>query len=165
MKKIVSMLIAVLLLATFGLFALGSSSGEDTTEDQGSGTAATDTAKANLGDYNIEIKSCRMAENYSGKKVVIVKYGFTNYDDEPASFSVAIKDSVFQDGIGLNEAYMLSDSANYSSDNQLKEIKKDATLDVEVAYELNDETTDITVEVSEWISLSDKTVTKTFTIA
>lgn len=165
MKKLTSMLIAILLLATFGLFALGSGSSEGGTEDQGSGSASTETAKANLGDCNVEIKSCRLAEDYSGKKVVIVTYGFTNYADDPASFSVAVEDTVFQDGIGLNEAYMLSDNANYSADNQLKEIKKEATLDVEVAYELNDETTDITVEVSEWLSLSDKTITKTFTIA
>lgn len=164
MKRIVSILLAVLLLATFGLFALGSGS-ESGTEDQGSGSAATETSKANLGDYNIEIKSCRLAEDYSGKKVVIVKYGFTNYAENAVSFSVAVEDEVFQNGVGLNNSFMLSDSANYSADNQTKEIKKDASLDVEVAYELNDTTTDIEVEVSEWISLSDKTITKTFTIA
>lgn len=165
MKKLISMLTAALLLLTFGLFAIGSGSSEGTTENQGNGSAATETSKGNLGNYNIEIKSCRISKDYSGKKVVIVKYGFTNYGDEAASFTVAVEDGVFQNGIGLTKAVILDDSANYNSDDQLKEIKKDATLDVEVAYELNDETTDITVEVSEWISLSDKTVTKTFSIA
>lgn len=165
MKKITSMLIALLLLATFGLFAIGSGSSEGTTEDQGNDTAATKTEKSNLSDCNIEIKSCRLAKDYDGKKVVIITYGFTNYADDAASFNTAVEDAVFQNGIGLNEAYILSESANYNADNQIKEIKKEATLDVEVAYELNDETTDITVEVTEWFSLDDKKITKTFTIA
>lgn len=67
--------------------------------------------------------------------------------------------------MGLNEAYLLADDANYSSDNQTKEIKKGASLDVEVAYELNDTTSDVEVEVKELFSFSDRTITKTFSIA
>ena len=47
----------------------------------------------------------------------------------------------------------------------MKEIKKGATLSVDVAYTLNDETTPIDVEVSEIFSLTDKKITKTFTIS
>ena len=65
----------------------------------------------------------------------------------------------------MNSAYILDDSANYSSDNQTKNIQKGATLDVEVAYMLNDNTTDIVVEVKEFISFNDKKITKTFKIA
>lgn len=152
------------LLLTFGLFALGSGE-SSTTDDQGSGNSDVSETKANLGDYNIEIKSCRLATDYEGKKVVIVTYGYTNYSETATSFMTAVTDTVYQNGIGLNKAYVLNDSANYSEDNQTKEIKKDASLDVEVAYELNDETTDIEVEVKEWISFNDSVVTKTFTIA
>lgn len=165
MKKLISTILIVSLLLTFGLFALGSGDEEEKTENQGSSTTTTEPSKTNLGNYNIEIKSCRIAEDFEGKKVAIITYGFTNYDDDDASFSFAVKDSAFQNGIGLNKAYILSDSANYSSDNQLKEIKKEASLDVEVAYELNDTTTEILVEVEELISFSDKKITKTFTIA
>ena len=42
---------------------------------------------------------------------------------------------------------------------------KGATIEVEVAYELNDTTTDIEVEVSELISFNDSMITKTFSIA
>ena len=165
MKKLLTLLMAVVLLLTFGLFALGSSESDSSADDQGSGAAAVDTAKTNLGDYNVEIKSCRLAKDYEGKDVVIVTYGFTNYGDDAASFSVSLEDAVYQSGVGLNKAYVLADSANYSADNQTKEIKKDASIDVEVAYELNDTTTPIDVEVSEWISFDDAKVTKTFTIA
>ena len=79
-------------------------------------------------------------------------------------FNFAFTDEVFQGGVGLNKAYVLPNSADYSSDNQTKKIKKGSTLEVEAAYELNDTTTDITVEVSELISFSDKKVTRTFSI-
>ena len=65
----------------------------------------------------------------------------------------------------FNEAYVLKESANYEPDNQTKEIKKGATIEVEVAYELNDTTIDIEVEVKELFSFSDKTITKTFSIS
>ncbi|MBQ4101255.1 MAG: DUF5067 domain-containing protein, partial [Oscillospiraceae bacterium] len=85
--------------------------------------------------------------------------------DEAAAFYIALDATVYQNGVGLNESYFLSDSANYSSDNQTKEIKKGASIEVEVAYELNDETTDIEVEVKETFSFDDAVVKKTFSIA
>lgn len=118
----------------------------------------------NLGEYTVEIKGCRLAEDYEGKDVVIVKYSFTNNADKSAAFYLAFKDSVYQNDVGLNKSYVVDDSYNYSADNQTKEIKKGATIDVEVAYELNDTKTDIEVEVSELISLNDKKITKTFSI-
>ncbi len=166
MKKIISLLLAIVLVAVFGAFALAS--GEDEGGNQGSGTASGSSANQDteLGDYSVVIDSCRLAEDYEGKKVVIVKYLFTNNDnDEATSFMVAFDEEVYQNGVGLNEAYVLKESANYEPDNQTKEIKKGATIEVEVAYELNDTTTDIEVEVKELFSFSDKTITKTFSIS
>ena len=96
---------------------------------------------------------------------VIIKYGFTNNADNPTSFMVAFDDGVYQNGVGLNQSFFVDDSANYNGDDQNKEIKKGASLDVEVAYELNDTTTDIEVEVKEFISFNDSVIKKTFTIA
>lgn len=165
MKKIGTLLLVILMIATFSLFALGS--GEDGESNQGSGnadkTAATDNTA--IGDYSLVIDSCRLAKDYEGKDVVIVKYKFTNEnDDNPTAFYLTFDDTVYQNGVGLNEAYVLKDSAKYSADNQTKEIKKGATIDVEVAYELNDTKTDIEVEVEELFSFSDKTIKKTFSI-
>lgn len=167
MKRIVSMMLAVLLIGTFALFALGSGDDEKETADQGSGSAQKDqnanTDSDRLGDYSLVIDSCRLAEDYEGKPVAIIKYIFTNVEDEDAaSFTFAFNDTVFQNGVSLNGAYVLNDDANYSIDNQTKEIKKGASLEVEVAYELNDTTSDLEVEVSELISLDDKVIKKTF---
>ena len=151
------------MIFTFALFAMGS--GEDTSEDQGSGTAENSTEKSNLGDYQVDIQSCRLAKDFEGKDVVIVKYIFKNVSrDSAAAFYVAVDENVYQNGVGLNEAYILADSANYSADNQTKEIKKGASIEVEVAYELNDTTSDIEVEVKEWISFNNTVITKTFSI-
>ena len=158
MKKL-SVIFTVLLICLFGVFALGST--ESGTDNQGNGSAGGE----NLGKYSVTIDSCRLARDYENKPVVIVKYKFTNVSDEsPAAFYIAFDDHVYQNGVGLNEAYVLASNANYNADNQTKEIKKGASIDVEVAYVLNDTTTDIEVEVSEWLSFSSKTVTKTFSI-
>ncbi len=166
MKRVICILLSIVMIAAFGFFALASSSEDGGEQNQGNGTAET-AAKDNnnLGDYKVEILSCRLAKTYDDKPAVIVKYSFTNNGDDAASFMFTFEDNVFQNGIGLNSAFLMADSANFSSDNQTKEIKKGATLEVEVAYELNDETTDIEVEVSELISWDDAVIKKTFSIA
>ncbi len=167
--KIRKSLLAVLLIIVFLLFAVASGSDSSSeTASQGSDAAVSVPEEDNttLGDYSVEIDSCRLAQDFEGKPIVIVKYIFTNVsDDDAASFSFALDASVYQNGVGLNESYFADDSANYNSDNQMKDIKQGATLEVEVAYELNDTSTDIVVEVSEFISFSDKVITKTFSIA
>lgn len=168
MKKMTLLMVA-LLIAVFAVFAMGSGESTSTTKDQGSGVAAGSENNNDpnvLGDYKVEIESCRLAKAYDDAPVVIVKYIYTNVsDDDATSFTLAVNDEVFQNGVGLNKAYLLDDSANYSSDNQSKEIKKGASIEVEVAYALNDTTSDIEVEVSELISLNDTTITKTFSIS
>ena len=163
-NKVLSFVMATVLVAVFCLFALGS--GESTKGDQGSGESKNAAeASTKLGDYNVEIKACRLAKDYEGKNVAIITYGFTNNADEATAFAYTFEYHVYQNGVGLNEAYILSDSANYAGENQTKEIKKGATLDVEVAYVLNDTTTELEVEVGELFSFDDSVVTKTFTIA
>lgn len=162
-RKLITLIAVLATIFIFGLFALGS--GDSGTEDQGSASVQTSSQSSNLSNYSVEIKSCRFAEDYEGKPIVIVKYAFTNNDEDPIAFYIAFDDTVYQNGVGLNECYVADDSANYSSDNQTKEIKKGATIEVEIAYELNDTKTDIEVEVSQLFSLSDKKITKTFKIS
>ena len=144
----------------------GASGVGNNVDDQGNGTSGgSQSAQNNLGDYNVTIKSCRLAKDYQGKAIVIVKYEFTNNSDDNAAFWTTFEDNVYQNGIGLNECIVTDSSANYSTDNQMKEIKPGATLEVEIAYTLNDSTTPIDVEISEYFSFDDKVVKKTFTIA
>ena len=169
MKRVLIVVLAAILVLTFGLFAMASGE-EDTASDTGNDTQSAGQAQKpqennnRLGDYEVEIKSARLTKDFEGKDVVVITYGFTNYGKENASFSFALDDQVFQNGVGLNNAYVLKDD-DYSADNQTKEIKTGASLDVDVAYELNDTTTDVEVELSELISFDDAKITKTFKIA
>ena len=181
-NKWINLIAVLVIICSFTVFALGS--GEDgKTDDQGKGTAETaenaeNTAKAeeskaenvsdgkgNLGDYDIEIKSCRIAKDYEGNDVVIVKYGFTNNSDKATSFAVAMHDTVFQNGVELESAFVLDEDADFESENYMKDIKGGATIDVEKAFKLDDATSDIEVEVKELISLNNDMVKKTFSIA
>ncbi len=179
-KKVLSLIAVCVLIITFAMFALGSSSEEENntvtqaagnvdtaaTENitQEIGKADTETVDNNtLGDYKVEIKSCRLAKDYEGKDAVIVTYSFSNLkNDDASSFMTSIEDNVYQNGVGLNESYILDDSYNYDSGNSTKEIKKGASIDVEIAYELNDNTTPIEVEVKEYFSWDEKVITKQF---
>ena len=166
MKKYLPVLLSLIIVFSFACFALGSGEDDSKKATQGSGKAETTVAdNEKLGDYAVEIKGCRLAKDYEGKDVVIIKYKFTNNSDKAANFMFAFDDNAFQDGIGLNEAYALSDSAKFSDDNQTKDIKPGSSLDVECAYTLNDTKTDVEVEVKELISLDEKTISKTFSIA
>ena len=165
-KRILSIVAVIALLLAYGLFAMASGSSEDA-DNQGSDSATTDSGKdSNIYYYNVVIKSCRLAKDYSGNPIAIVTYTFTNNAEDATCFMYAFNDAVYQNGVGLNKCYLASDSANYSSENQTKQIKTGATLDVEVAYVLNDETTDLEVEVKRLINFFDKDemVTKTFKI-
>lgn len=166
MKRVLSLILAVLIVLTFGVFALASSSSDDDTKTQSTGQ--TDTAQTDdtsLGKISVEIKSCRIAKDYEGSPVAIVTYVFTNNDDDAKSFWLAVEHHAYQNGIGLNDAYILEDSANYNDENYMKEVKKGASLEVERAYKLNDTTTDIEVEVKKLISLDDTTIRKVFTLS
>ncbi|MBO4973033.1 MAG: DUF5067 domain-containing protein [Clostridia bacterium] len=164
-KKQFQFVAMILVVTMFFMFAVASSESE-TQQNQGTGEAAQNNsgAKNNLGDYNVEIKSCRLEKDFEGKPVVIIKYGFTNNSSDPKAFWLAVDCSVYQNGVGLNEAYVLSESANYSADNQTKEIKTGVSIDVEVAYSLNDTETKIDVEVAETFSFTNDKVIKSFNI-
>ena len=164
LKKLLCCIAVGAILIVFGLCAVASTEdpGDEENNPSESGVVEVNKNTNNLGNYNVEIKSCRIAEDYEGKPIAIVTYSFTNNDDDAASFIFTFEYKAYQNGIGLNECYFADDSANYSSDNQLKEIKKGATLDVEVAYVLNDTVTNIEIEVSELISWDDDVVTKIF---
>ena len=168
MKKSLSTTLSIVFILVFALFGIASSSSEDSGEAQNNNgeeqVQTNPTSDDTLGDYVVKIKSARMTKTYDGKAAIVITYAFTNNNSEPQAFSYAIEDAVFQNGIGLNEAYFLTDNDNYSSDNQIKEIKQGSTLNVDVAYELNDSTSDIEVELSEYFSLTDEKITKTFSL-
>ncbi len=172
MKKIIIFL-AVGLGVLFVLFLLargqedtGNSESEIISRQESEEGKNSSVSEETREDYSVVIDSYRLAKDYADKDVVIIKYIFSNIsDDDPAAFYVTFDANVYQNGVGLNEAYFVEESANYSADNQTKEVKKGASLVVEAAYELNDTTSDIDVEVERIFNFSDFKITKTFSLA
>ncbi len=164
MKKLLSVFLVLMIVLAFGAFAVASGSDDEDKAPSAAQAENTNEDDNSLGKYSVEIKSCRLAKDYEGKSVVIVTYVFTNNDDEATSFWLAIDHKAYQNGIGLNDAYILDDSANFNDDNYMKEIKKGTTLEVERAYKLNDTTTDVEVEAKKQISFDDTTIRKVFKI-
>ncbi len=167
-KQVWFWILIVLAVIVLGSALGGGDDSKENTSTKANGEAAVETKASHdneIGEYSVEIKSVRMAKTYDDKNAVIVTYHYTNNtNDNPTAFFIAFEDRVYQNGVGLNEAYLLKDSEKYNSDNQTKEIKKGASIDVEVAYELNDSTTPLDVEVKELFSFSDKTISKTFNL-
>lgn len=163
MKKIVSLLLVLTVLA-----ALCVGCGSSSEVDQGDGTVNAPQEDANpnaLGDYTVEIVSCRMAKDYEDAPAIIVKYRFTNVsDEEAAAFMFSVSDTAYQNGIELETALIFDDKYNYDSGNSMKEIKMGATLEVECAYVLEDTTSDVLIEVEEFFSFNNKVIKKTFQI-
>lgn len=167
MKKKISVVLSILAVLAFAFFAIasGSSDSDETKVTQEAGEAVAESADSNsLGDYQVEIKNARLTKNWEGKDAVVITYGFTNNADEPAAFWLAFEDDVYQGGVGLEKAYTLKDGDPYDEANQNKEIKNGVTIDVDVAYILNDTETDIEVEVKELYSFDDDVVSRVFSI-
>lgn len=165
------LIVVIVLIGVIGASGGGEDTGTETTVAPSVGNSIsqavveTEAIKDNqLGSYQVEIKNARLTKNYEGKPVVVITYGFTNNSSEPQAFWLTIDDTVYQNGVGLEKAYVLDDNDPYDEANQNKEIKSGVTLDVDVAYILNDTETDIEVEAKEIVSFTNDVVTRTFSL-
>ena len=115
--------------------------------------------KGDLDKYHVEILGARTSPDSLGGTDALIKVRFTNVsDDDPASFALKLKMSVFQDGIGLNTGFPKVN--DYESGDQYKEIKKGASLDIEIPVKLSDESTPMEVEIAPHFSTKKEKVTQ-----
>lgn len=118
--------------------------------------AAEQPNDGTIGDYKCVVKSAEKCTDYAGKDAILITYDFTNNSKNAISFDVALDARAYQDGIGLETA-ILDEETDWLD----VEIKPGVTKEVKKAYSLRDTSTEIEIEVSELISLSDdKIVTK-----
>lgn len=156
-------IIVILVIGIIGA-ASGNKSQEDTTKDNSSTpvVASTDPVQeGQIGKYIVTIKDSKVTEDLSGNKILIVTYSFTNNNEEPKAFSYVIEDKLYQNGVQLGDVYSSYGIDDYDFDNQHKEIQQGISLDIQAAYELNDESSDVEVRISELFSLTDDTLTYT----
>ena len=134
---------------------------EQTAQEPEEPTAPADSG--DLGDYHVTIGDVTYGEDYEGEKVVVVHYDFTNNASEAKAALFAINVKAFQDGVELETA-LVADDTVYDAAIAQKEIKSGVTLeDCQAAFVLSG-TSDIEVEVTEFISFSDEKLVKTFKV-
>ena len=80
-------------------------------EESSEPTETVRTNPANLGDYTVEIKSATVTQDYDGNPAVIITYSWTNNSSETTSPMLSISTAVFQDGIGMDSAFIYDDPA------------------------------------------------------
>ena len=152
---------AIMLVALAGCGEVLDEVGDIVTDPVVPSIGGTMTGEGELGDYYIKIVSATTDKDYEGKDVLIVTYEWTNNGDEEQMFSTAFSAKAYQNGIECASAYFVD---SVDAQKSLTNIKPGASLEVQEAYALND-TSDVEIEVTEWISFNDDKVVKTFKLA
>ena len=133
MKRLFTILLAALMV-----FALVSC---------GSGGAVTRGKTLTLGDYVIEFAGYELTKDSLGGDAVLITYNFTNNSDEACAFTDSAYYEVLQGEESLNSTtiYVSEESMDTITKNEYEEIEPGATIEVVVAYELEDTSSPVTV--------------------
>lgn len=174
MKKLWLVLLVVIL--GLALVACGNGSTNDTLADSSNnasdGTSNDTTDKNNhtpssegqIGNFYCKINDAIFINSYDGVSCIVVSYDFTNNSDSAISAWGALYPQAFQNGIELESKYIGETlPEGWNDDNEDKQIKTGATITCCKGFALDD-SSDVEVEISEFLGFSDDVVTKTFSV-
>lgn len=157
---VVAIIVVVAVIAALG----GGGSKTPETSSSGESTSAASASKTTSNkDFEVKLKDSFATDDSEGKPVLVVTYEFKNTSDKKASWMIVVDDTALQDGIGLNKTYTSYGIDDYNSDNQQKEIMPGKTLEVQEAYYLNDETTQVEIQIAPSFAWEDE-IYETFKI-
>lgn len=157
-RKLYALCVAMLLTVS----VMGCGSGQ--TQPTQTEPAVSQENDGTLGDSKVEIGDFLLTKTYEGKDAIVINMNFTNNSDDAKSYMSALMSTAYQDGVELSTAIIIDDTV-YDSDSQMKELKKGASINVQVAYELSNITSDVEFEVEEFLSFSNSKLEKTFVIS
>lgn len=138
-----------------------SNAGEDASAEESSADVATadepepeDDGIINFDGegYNVTYVKHETGTDYEGNPCLYYYYTFTNNGDENTSAAVASYIQCFQNGVQCQSA--ITSESNDSMDNYMMEVQPGGSVEVCQAFSLSD-TSDVTIEASELISLDD----------
>lgn len=160
MKKYLSIVCALTMIASLagcGASDALSSSGasKKTSSDTTNPAPDDDTTEAPAeektepdADTNISIVSHSLSKDYNGKEVLVVEYAWTNTADKEKSFSFAVTDKAFQNGIECDSTVIGCDEID--SKLQLADVMPGTTINLKIGYHITDHT-DVTIRVTDLI--------------
>ena len=109
-------------------------------------------------EFNVELLSTSISQDYEGKPVLVVEYNFTNNSDESASFMFSCQDKAFQNGIECDNTVFGCDEID--SQQQLNEIQPGTTYALKIGYHLQDTTSPVDIEVTSLDFIDEETLLK-----
>lgn len=179
-KKIVAIMLASMLAVS--ATACGgsgeSSEGNDTTQESNAGSEEETVAEAETepeatepeddgiinfdGEgYNVTYVKHETGTDYEGNPCLYYYYTFTNNGEENASPMSSSYIQCFQNGVQCETA--ITSESNDSIDNYLLEVQPGGSLEVCEVFSISD-TSEVTIEASDWISLDDAKDTQIITL-
>ena len=102
--------------------------------------------------YNVTYVKHETGTDYEGNPCLYYYYTFTNNGEQNTSAAVASYIQCFQNGVQCQSA--ITSESNDSMDNYMMEVQPGGSVEVCQAFSLSD-TSDVTIEASELISLDD----------
>lgn len=104
-------------------------------------------------DYNVTYSRHEVGTDYEGNPCLFYYYNYTNNEDKASSVMTAATIKAFQNGVECDSAYVTEE--NEAITNYMKEIQPGTTLEICQTFKLSD-TSEVTIEASDFISLDDK---------
>lgn len=146
------------------------SQGSDSKAESKDSSASTDTASGaqeNEGDLTSAHASitaaAKSSNDYNGKPTVLVTIEWKNTSSDNQMITTALNPKVYQNGKALDSAIYTSAPQGYDAQAALTELKAGANTTTTLAYTLEDESTDVEVELSNLFDNGTK-ITRTFTL-
>lgn len=104
------------------------------------------------GQYDVEIVSARISNDYQGNPAAIVTYSFTNNGNSNATFLTSVSANAFQNSVQCGVAVITS--GEMDAQPSMSQVQPGGTLEVECAYSLQDTTNPVTIQVGPYVNFS-----------
>lgn len=163
-SNLFTIILLVILTIVFIIFNLDDNSSKNYNNSNGNSKTYIE-GEGTISDCYIAIKDYSITTNYNEEPILLVKYSFNNIDDVAKTFSSVIDDTAYQNGVEIISPISTYGIENYNWRDKTKSIQPGATFEFNVAYELKDTNSDVTIELLPIIHNKYSTkISKTFSL-
>ena len=110
--------------------------------------------------YNARESSCvtlngARLDKDNGQSILVISYTWTNLTDSATSAAYSVAIHAYQNGVELKKAYF----SDIDDELWTRNIKPDTTIDLEIAFYIDDTSNEVSVEATPWIALDGEVYT------